>query len=77
MSDSAANARDLLSTTDAQVWARAFMERFGGLTVGEGTVDEGTMIGWFANAIETGREAGRKLIAIHVEEDDDELDLRY
>jgi hypothetical protein len=37
--------------TDAQLWARAFVEHFGG--------DEGTMIGWFANALEVGREAGR------------------
>lgn len=36
--------------TDGQKWARAFVDRFGG--------DEGLMIGWFANAIETGRTAG-------------------
>lgn len=33
--------------TDAAVWAREYAARFGG--------DEGTLIGWFANAIEAGR----------------------
>lgn len=48
-------AAKLHGTTDAQVWAREFMalwhERVG-------FVNEGTMIAWFANAIETGRAAG-------------------
>jgi hypothetical protein len=40
-------------TTDATKWARAFCHRFGG--------NEGLMIGWFANAIERGKdEAERK-----------------
>jgi hypothetical protein len=38
-------------TTDAAKWARAFCYRFGG--------DEGLMIGWFANAIERGRDSAR------------------
>jgi hypothetical protein len=37
-------------TTDAAKWARAFVYRFGG--------DEDNMRGWFANAIEHGRDAG-------------------
>jgi hypothetical protein len=38
---------ELLSTTDAQKWAQEFVRMHGG--------DEGLMISWFANAIETGR----------------------
>lgn len=42
---------DLYRTTDAAVWTDAFIERFG-----DGPCpDWGTMVGWFANAIETGR----------------------
>lgn len=47
---------DLLSTTDAQVWAKEFLRIYETQDV---VLDEGFMIGWFANAIETGREAGR------------------
>ena len=36
--------------TDAQLWAREFVERFGG--------DEHLLLTWFASAIETGRSAG-------------------
>lgn len=46
---------DLHDTTDAQKWAKAFCER-------NPDADEGTMIGWFANAIETGRSAGARLV---------------
>ena len=38
--------------TNASLWAEEFVKRFGG--------DEGLMIGWFANAIEAGREAGKR-----------------
>lgn len=60
----------LLATTDAWVWAEEFCRIFRGYTiinedyaaegggVPERHVGEGTMIGWFANAIETGRDAG-------------------
>lgn len=44
---------DLHSTTDAQVWAREFQS-----VVKDNldlATDEGFLIGWFANAIETGR----------------------
>lgn len=41
----------LCNTTDARVWAKEFCHL-------NPALDEGTMIGWFANAIETGRSAG-------------------
>lgn len=43
---------DLHGVRDASVWARAFVELFP-------DADEGLMLGWFANAIETGYEIGR------------------
>lgn len=46
-------------TTDAQVWAKEFNTIFIGLHGFE--LDEGWLIGWFANAIEIGRDAGRQL----------------
>lgn len=45
----------LLETTDGQKWAQEFMRLFGDR---RDEIDEGLMIGWFANAIETGRRAG-------------------
>ena len=43
-------------TTDARKWGRAFLDR---LAMNPDLAsDEGTMIGWFANAIERGRSAG-------------------
>ena len=54
----------LLGTTDAMVWATRFVETFGGETVNvegsqyDGGIDLGTMVVWFANAIEVGRNAG-------------------
>jgi hypothetical protein len=39
----------LLSTTDASVWAREFCAIAG--TLGHPNIDEGWMIGWFANAM--------------------------
>lgn len=47
----------LRATTDAAVWARAFLRVVHDL---DGDFDEGFVIGWFANAIETGRAAGFK-----------------
>jgi hypothetical protein len=41
----------LHTTTDAQVWASEFMK----VVEAGATVDEGLMIGWFANAIETAK----------------------
>jgi hypothetical protein len=51
------NTLDLLSTTDAQKWAQEFMRLFGDK---RDEIDEGLMIAWFANAIETGRTAGER-----------------
>lgn len=49
-------SENLHDTTDAQVWAREFMRT----VIDNGAlIDEGFMLGWFANAIETGRDAGR------------------
>jgi hypothetical protein len=50
---------ELLSTTDGQVWAQQFNLIFAELHEGT-TLDEGWLIGWFANAIETGRAAGQR-----------------
>lgn len=43
--------------TDARTWAREFVERFIGERVGD-RPDEGTLLAWFATAIESGRTAG-------------------
>lgn len=42
--------------TDAAKWAAEF--RATALRLGYSDMDEGWLIGWFANAIEAGREAG-------------------
>ena len=46
---------DLLAEmgTDASKWVDEYMRRFG-----DEAPDEGTLLGWFANAIEAGRNAG-------------------
>lgn len=46
--------KKLHATTDAAVWTDEFMRLFP-----HGT-DWGTMVGWFANAIEVGRSAGQR-----------------
>jgi len=43
---------ELVQTMDAQIWAKEFMHTFGADRRNE--IDEGLMIGWFANAIMTG-----------------------
>lgn len=49
-------ALKLLSTTDAQVWAEEWCKIATRLSnEGEKLIDEGWMVTWFANAIETGR----------------------
>ncbi len=53
-----ADEAELLSTTDAAVWARHFIRRFGEARSAP-AIDEGLMLAWFANAIEVGRDAGR------------------
>lgn len=58
----------LNDTTDAMVWAEEFCRIFDGRTISaeEGVgIDLGTMLAWFANAIETGRNAGRKETCPH------------
>ena len=44
-------------TTSADVWAAEFVRLHGG--------DEGLMLSWFANAIEAGRDAGRRILELH------------
>lgn len=48
-------ARELHATTDAQVWARRFMETVHNADI----LDDGAVLAWMANAIETGRDHGR------------------
>jgi len=62
----------LLSTDDAQVWAQEFIRIFNGQTIGgesgetSRAVDEGLMITWFANAIETGKGVARDRRPVHI-----------
>lgn len=46
--------KNLHNTADAQIWAKTFMEIWGSRL---NEIDEGLMLGWFANAIEAGRDA--------------------
>jgi hypothetical protein len=50
--------RLLLSTTDAAVWTDEFFRLHGDRL---SDIDWGLMVSWFANAIETGRTAGREV----------------
>lgn len=59
--------RELFATTNARVWAARFRERFP-----DTVPDEGTMIGWFANAMEIARSAGLAASAEAIEGIDDE-----
>ena len=52
MSDETKERKILYGETDARVWAKEFVQQFGG--------DEELMFGWFANAIESGRDAGER-----------------
>lgn len=50
---------DLIGETDAQVWTRHWLK-----TIADNPTiptDEGTMIGWFANAIMAGYDHGRRV----------------
>jgi hypothetical protein len=51
--------RDLTGVTDAQAWAQQFVQ----IARSNPSIplDEGSMIGWFANAIEAGRDAGARV----------------
>lgn len=55
--DEEMSAVDLLNymQTDAQKWAQEFKKQF---PARAGQMDESTLVGWFANAIEAGRTAG-------------------
>jgi hypothetical protein len=59
MTDLHATTKKLHSTTQASVWAEEFMRVVVDDTQ-QGTVDEHTMLVWFANAIEVGRTAGQQ-----------------
>jgi len=48
------DGRKFPETVDASVWAAQFVRRFR-------TVDEGDALGWFANAIESGKAVGREI----------------
>lgn len=48
---------DLVGETDAQVWARKWKEAIAEHP--DIPTDEGTMVGWFANAIMAGYDMGR------------------
>ena len=50
------DAKKLLQTMDAAVWAKEFMETFGSR---KEDIDEGLMIAWFFNAIMTGYDHQR------------------
>lgn len=50
----------LFGNTDAKVWADEFFKLFQDKMVGIEPLDWGTMVGWFANAIESGRIAETK-----------------
>jgi len=62
MEDETTRTLRLHSTTDAQVWAEEWCkvarEIADAAEPGRQVIDEGWMIGWFANAIEIGRAAG-------------------
>ena len=68
--ETAMDAADFLETdgqmlarlgTDAQNWAQEFMR-----IIGPNPVDEGLMVSWFANAIESGRSAGQMKAPVSV-----------
>ena len=64
----------LNDTLDAMVWAEEFCRIFNGKKVSwsddepdeaDDIIDQGTMVTWFANAIERGRDAGRRELCPH------------
>ena len=74
----------LMSTTDAMVWAEEFCRIFDGGTVVSGDlreakyatakspfVDEGTMVGWFANAMGVGEMFYRQRLAVTAQRNED------
>lgn len=71
------DANNLLSTTDPMVWSQEFCRIFDGCTITvteddprDGrvmTIDHGTMLGWFANAFETGRREAAQAVCPHTD----------
>lgn len=59
------NDTSFASSMDAQVWAKAFMQRFGGDA--RHAIDEGLMLAWFANAIMRGYDEAHNKIKQDVE----------
>lgn len=61
----------LLNTTDAHIWAEEFCRIFQGrtITINEDTlsVDQGTMLSWFANAIMAGWQEGAQAHCPHTD----------
>ena len=51
---------ELLEDTDACKWSAAFVDCFRNAYPGQTPPDENWMVTWFANAIETGRNAGAR-----------------
>ena len=52
----------LIGETNAMIWAENFCDLMKSLTQAQRTIfvtDPGVMVGWFANAIEAGRDAAR------------------
>lgn len=87
MSESRRTEHTLLSTADAEVWATEFCRIFSGYEIRagnytvEGCINEGVMIGWFANAMQTAvnlsqaEEVGVDLLRVDespADEDDDD-----
>ena len=76
-------SNELLSTTDAMVWAQEFCNMFHGYMVMKDgtpqspmlTVDEGLMVGWFANAIMTGYHEGSQKFCPHTDQFELAVDL--
>lgn len=70
--------RGLLGTDDAMVWAEEFCRIFKGCTITDvpqdvhGIVDQGTMVGWFANAMGVGESffRSRRIVTAHRNDDD-------
>jgi hypothetical protein len=60
-------AQALMHTTDPLTWANTFCETFDGRTIGRvlNDVDASDLHTWFANAIEVGRNQGRRELCPH------------
>jgi hypothetical protein len=62
---------ELLSTTDAMVWAKEWVRTAREIQARGGDVfDEGWMVGWFANAMETAAREARHNLRDDLTEDD-------